>query len=91
MAVGKIVDGITSSANSALFFPTQKTSGDPAVAQVEITGTASVVLVGRSDTDAPWSEIATFTSTDMVGIVLAPEMRFESTISTGAVSAWVME
>jgi hypothetical protein len=60
------------------------------VAQAKITGTATVKIYGRLSSTFDWVEIATFTQSDAIEVVLFPEMKADVTAGTGTVTAGVI-
>lgn len=61
-----------------------------AVAQIEITGSATVVVEGRTSPVAPWITLTTQTSSAIASISSLSEMRARvSVYSSGSVSCWV--
>jgi len=60
------------------------------VAQVEITGVATVNIEGRVDGAAPWVVITTLTSSDAVSVALMTQIRSNVTsFTSGVVNAWL--
>jgi len=94
-----LLDGVTSSTNSATIVPKHKTVGDTGVFQVHISDTATVTLQGRLESDAPWNPIVELTAADVDAatksaarsVALMSEMRVVASISAGSVSAWLQE
>lgn len=55
--------------------------------QVKISGTVTVKIYGRFDSNYDWKEIVTITASDAVEIVLFPQMKARYDSGTG--QAWV--
>lgn len=62
---------------------------DEALIQVDITGTASVVLSGKASIDGAWQVVKTITENALQPVYRVPYFRLEITANTGSVSAFI--
>jgi hypothetical protein len=62
---------------------------DEASLQVDITGTATVVVRGRLSNSAAWQDLKTITASDLQPVYRVPYLQLEITANTGSVSAFI--
>lgn len=91
MSVTKILDGVTSVLEGPVFqFKEDGVHNETCQVQVEITGTATVLVMGRLDPTAPWVPILAFTESGIQQVATCPEMyAFVAVYTDGAVNVWV--
>lgn len=61
---------------------------DEALLQVDITGTASVVLRAKASQSGQWQTIKTITESSLQPVYRVPYFQLEITANTGSVSAF---
>lgn len=64
---------------------------DEALIQVDITGTASVVLRGKASQSGAWQDIKTITESTLQPVYRVPYFQMEITANTGSVTAYVAD
>jgi hypothetical protein len=86
-----LFSGATANGDSPIISVASISRGNYRTAKVDITGTATVRLMGRmSPADANWVELANWTASGIVGVILTPQVKFTISGASGAnVNAWV--
>lgn len=77
---------VSANTTGASFFIDDGERHFPKIVQVDITGTATVTVQGRTYPDMQWITIATYTSSGADAVQLFPEMR---AVASGMTSATV--
>lgn len=90
MACNRLVNAASATgATSAVTYP--RVLDRTGIFQAEISSSATVKLQGRVDSNAPWVDIVSLTSSDAKVVALFPSMRVSYTVVSGTVSAWLMD
>lgn len=77
--------------DSSTISPRADCRGNYRTFKTNISGTATVTLYGRMDpNDATWAQLAQFTASGVVAVLLPPQIKATISGASGAtVSAWI--
>lgn len=86
-----LLNGVSANGDSSIVGVSKGDRSNYRTFKVNITGTATVTLYGRMDpNDSVWGQIAQFTASGLVGVLLTPQIKVTvSSASSATVYAWV--